>query len=216
MNKRFFALALAGAVMASSPALAQPSGAPGGARPAPQHASTDFASAPSGNYELDPTHTAITARLAHQGGISWSVFRFGTASGTLGWNSADPSKSTLSVTVDTKSIMTPVPGFAEQLSGDFFLNSGHFPQATFVSTKITRTGEKTGRIEGNLSFRGVTKPAAIQASFVGTGRTMRGGSAIGFTGTLAFKRSDFGFTALQGVIGDDVEIVLDVELDKNS
>ena len=44
----------------------------------------------------------------------------------------------------------------------------------------------------------------------------RGGPVIGFSGTMRFKRSDFGFTALLGVASDEIEMVLDAEFDKTA
>jgi len=180
---------------------------------APVAVSKDPTKAAPGKYTLDPEHTSIIARVGHRGGLSYSTYRFGTASGALTWDGADPAKSQLSVTVDTTSIMTPVPNFAATLIGDRFLKTGQFPTATFVSKSIQKTGATTGRITGDLTFMGQTRPATIEATMVGT-TAVKGSPVIGFSGSLRFKRSDFGFTALIGPIGDEVELMLDVEFDK--
>jgi len=177
--------------------------------------SKDPANAPSGTYQLDPRHTSIIARVGHAGGISFSTFRFGTASGSLNWNSADPAASQVTVTVDMTSIQTPVANFASELVGDRFLKTSQFPEAKFVSTSIRRTGPTSGVISGTLTFMGQTKPATIDAELVGTGKG-RNGPVIGFSGTMRFKRSDFGFTALIGVASDEIEMMLDAEFDKTA
>ncbi len=145
-------------------------------------------------------------------GFSYSTFRFGTVSGTLNWNPAAPENSKVDITVDPKSIMTPVQGFAEELGGDRFLNVGKYPDAHFVSTSIQRTGPTTGVITGNLTLMGQTRPITIKAEMVGAGRGMRG-TVIGFTGIAHFKRSDFGFSAMIPIIADDVELLIDTEFD---
>jgi len=183
---------------------------------APQRSvSKDPANAPSGTYQLDPRHTSVIARVGHAGGISFSTFRFGTTSGSLSWNNADPAASQVTVTVDMSSIQTPVANFASELVGDRFLKTGQFPDAKFVSTGIRRTGPTSGVISGTLTFMGQTKPVTIDAMMVGNGMG-RGGPVIGFSGTMRFKRSDFGFTALLGVASDEIEMVLDAEFDKTA
>src|SRR5688572_27897753 len=72
----------------------------------------------SGAYKLDPTHQSVIVRLGHQGGVSLSTFRFDKAEGTLQWNGAAPEQSKVDVTVDMKSINSPVAGFAAELIGE--------------------------------------------------------------------------------------------------
>ncbi len=174
-------------------------------------ASQDPASVPSGAYILDSHHASVVVRLAHGGGISRSVFRFDTVSGNLDWNSAKPEASKVNVNVDPKSISSYVAGFGAELAGERFLNTAKYPESSFVSTSITRTGPTTGIITGNLTFMGVTKPISVNANLVGGGKGMRGNNVIGFSGVTTFKRSDFGFTSMMGPIGDDVELTLDFE-----
>lgn len=203
-------LTAAAMLLMAAPALAQtpPAGAPPRAG-----VSHDPAAAPSGTYQLDPRHTSIIARIGHGGGTSFSTFRFGKASGSLNWNGTDPAASHVEITVDMTSLETPVPDFASELIGDRFLKTGQFHDAKFVSGTIRRTGPTSGVIDGMLTFMGQTKPASIEATMVGNGPT-RNGNVVGFSGKMHFKRSDFGFTTFMGPIGDEVEIMLDVEFDK--
>jgi polyisoprenoid-binding protein YceI len=201
------------ALLLIAPAVSAQQAPPAGA--APRGVSKDPATAPSGTYQLDPRHTSIIARVGHAGGISFSTFRFGTASGSLNWNNADPAASQVNVTVDMTSIQTPVPDFAAELIGDRFLKTGQYHDAKFVSTGIRRTGPTSGVISGTLTFMGQTKPVTIDAVMVGNGAN-RNGPVIGFSGTMRFKRSDFGFSALVGPISDEIEVVLDVEFDKTA
>jgi polyisoprenoid-binding protein YceI len=206
------AVAAAALLLVAQSASAQQSPPAG---PPQSSVSKDPANAPSGTYQLDPRHTSIIARVGHSGGISFSTFRFGTASGSLNWNSADPTASQVSVTVDMTSIQTPVANFASELIGDRILKTAQFHDAKFASTSIRRTGPNTGVISGTLTFMGQTKPVTIDAVMVGTGKG-RTGPVIGFSGTMRFKRSDFGFTALIGVASDEIEMMLDGEFDKTA
>ena len=47
-------------------------------------------------------------------------------------------------------------------------------------------------------------------------RSLGNGPVIGFSGTMRFKRSDFGFSALIGVASDEIEMMLDAEFDKTA
>src|ERR1700759_3000290 len=72
----------------------------------------DYKLATAGAYTLDPNHVGLIVRVSHLG-FSVSIFRFGKVSATLDWNPSDVAKSKLTATVDTASIESNVPGFAE-------------------------------------------------------------------------------------------------------
>jgi polyisoprenoid-binding protein YceI len=183
-------------------------------RPAIPAASKDPSTAPAGTYRLDPNHTTVQARIVHMNGLSYSNFRFGGTSGTLTWDPAHPEATKVDVTVDTKSIMTPVKGFPEELTGEQYLNAAKFPTAHFVSTSVRRTGPTKATFAGNLTLFGVTKPATFEIEMVGTSKNPRGNQVIGFTGHTRFKRSDFGFTAGVPAISDEIILNVDGEFDQ--
>jgi polyisoprenoid-binding protein YceI len=176
--------------------------------PAAPVASKDPNAAVAGTYKIDIHHAAVLFRVAHNG-FSISTVRFGVKEGTLVWNPADIAASKLNVVVDMTPHFDPIV-YGQDIKGPNFLDLAQFPTATFVSTAVATTGPTTGRITGDLTFKGVTKPVVIEASLVGAGKTGRGAPAIGFTGVMKFKRSDFGFT-FGGSIGDDVEVLVDGE-----
>ena len=168
------------------------------------------AAAPTGAYDLDGRHASVIARVGHLG-ASLSVFRFDTITGKLDWMPADPSRSTVTIEIPTTSITSNVPGFAEELTKAPWLNSAKYPTATFASTAIRSTGATTGVITGNLTLMGVTKPIDITARMVGAGKNTKGTSIVGFSGSTQFKRSDFGFKTGLPMVGDEIELLIDVE-----
>ena len=200
-------LGLAG--LAAAPAMAQQPAAP--AR-APVVATKDPASAPAGTYKIDKNHESVVARVAHGGGFSYSTVRFGVSDAVLTWDPAKIENSKVTVTVDTKPNYAPIVYRADP-GTPLLMNVAMFPQATFVSTGIKRTGPTKGQIMGDLTLMGQTRPVVIDAELVGAGKNGAGMPIIGFTGTMKIKRSDFGFTALMGPIGDAVELVIDAEFD---
>ena len=177
---------------------------------APAPVSKDPKAVTAGTYNLDARHASVIARLGHGGGTSYSTFRFDTVSGTLTVDPANPGASKVSITIDPKSIASNVSGFGAELGGERFLNAGKFPTATFTSTSVAANGAKAA-VTGNLTLMGQTKPVVANVELVGSGKSMGGKAVVGFTGTAKFKRSDFGFTAMVGPIGDEVELLIDIE-----
>jgi polyisoprenoid-binding protein YceI len=61
----------------------------------------------------------------------------------------------------------------------------------------------------------VTKTITIPVTSLGTSAGMKPGTFVaGFEGALEIKRSDYGMTTYIPVVGDEVQITLNVEADK--
>ena len=90
-----------------------------------------------------------------------------------------------------------------------FFDAAKFPEAHFTSTKVV-TNDTDATIYGNLTIKGVTKPATLQARFVGAGTNPRppNKATIGFAATAMIKRSDFGVNFGAPIISDRVDLVI--------
>jgi polyisoprenoid-binding protein YceI len=173
-------------------------------------ASKDPAKAPAGTYTLDLEHNAVIARASHMG-VSFNVLRFAVKQGSLVWDATNPAKVKLEVTVNAKPITDPIV-YRIKIESETFLDSAKFPEAKFVSTAVRATSGNRYEIDGQLTLMGTTKPAKIQASFVGTGRNMEGATTLGFAGSMdvnwpAYKGA--GMAASIGVVtvGLDAEFI---------
>ena len=169
-----------------------------------------LADARAGTYTIDPDHCSVLARVSHIG-YSWSVFRFNQASGTLTFDPAAPEKSTLSVAVKTESITSNVKDFAYELAGDQYLKAAKFPEATFVSTAFHRRDETHGKVDGQFTLLGVTKPVTFDVELIGVGKGWADKPRLGVHAVTAIKPQDFGLSAL---FGNAIEIVVDAEFEK--
>jgi polyisoprenoid-binding protein YceI len=199
-------------VLASTAALAQgPASAPTGLPPGVFAAERDIALATAGAYALDEAHTAVIVRVSHLG-YSKSVFRFDRVKGTLAWDPAAIGKSRLSATVDTGSIATNVKGFAEELTGDGFLKARAFPQATFVSTSFTSTDRTRGKVEGQFTLMGKTRPVTFDVELGGAGKGFAGKPRIGVHAVATINPQDYG---LPPFFTDPIQIQIDTEFEKN-
>lgn len=194
-------------------AVAAPAYAQAPAAAAGPAVSQDPAAAPAGEYNIDLNHSSVIARIAHGGGVSYSTLRFGVTKGVLAWDPANPERIKLDVAVDAKPHYEPIR-YRIAPDGAPMLNVAQFPQATFTSTSVRRTGPNKADVSGNLTLLGVAKPAVIHVELVGAGKNNQGVPVIGFTGSMEIKRSDFGTPFLPNAIGDNVTLVLDGEFIK--
>jgi polyisoprenoid-binding protein YceI len=164
----------------------------------------------AGTYTIDADHCAVLARVQHIG-YAWSVFRFDRAGGKLTWNPAQPETSTLAVAVETGSITSNVKGFATDLAGEQFLRSATIPQATFVSSAFHRSDATHGRVDGQFTLMGVTKPLTFDVELVGAGKGWADKPRLGVHAVATIKPQDYGFPAL---FGNAIEIVVDAEFER--
>jgi polyisoprenoid-binding protein YceI len=187
------------------------------APPPPMHiplGQRDVRLATAGTYMLDPNHVSVEARVSHTG-FSLSVFRFGKARATLEWDPAAIEKSHLDATVEVGSIMTNVPGFAEQLQGADYLNAAKFPQARFVSTAFRQSDAMHGKVDGTLMLMGKTLPATFDVTLIGAGPGFAGGPVIGHViGIHAETRVDPHALGLPAILSTPIVIAVDTEFDK--
>ena len=174
--------------------------------------STDPRQAPTGVYQLDPRHAQVQFAITHFG-ISDFFGRFEKASGTLNFNAADPARSSVNITIDTTSLSTQSSALTQELAAPAIFDSARSPEATFRSTSVTRTGPNTGKITGDLTIKGVTKPVTLDVTYNGStvspmaAKTM----LIGFHATGTIRRSDYNMTGVMwsSMVSDDVK--LDIE-----
>lgn len=185
-----------------------------GLAPAPAVAApnADPAAAAAGLYTLDTRHASLTARIMHLG-FSNYTFRFNRLDARFQYDPAKPEASEVTVTVDPASIDTGSTAFNEELAGERFLNVAKHPTMTFTSTKITRAGGNKGRMTGDLTFLGVTRPVTLDVTYYGSGVAM-GATKMGFSASGTIKRSDFGFMTMMGPLGDEVQLQIEAEFVK--
>lgn len=171
---------------------------------------------PAGTYKLDPTHASLTWRVNHFG-LSNYTARFTKLDATLTYDPADPTKSSVSASVDPASVRTDLTSpkdFDQHLREDEkFFRTATFPEVKFASTKLEKTGDRTGRMTGNLTFLGVTKPVTLDVAFNGSFKEhpFTKKAALGFSARGSVKRSEFGMGALVPMVGDDVRVEIEAE-----
>lgn len=177
--------------------------------------------APAGEYRLDKSHASLVFKVDH---ISYSAYTgsFDKFDATLSFDPLAPEKMKLSATIDVNSLDIPAPpaGFLHELKGAAWLNGVEFPSMTFRSTAVALTSPNTARVDGELDFRGIAAPVALDVTFNGgySGFPPYDPNArIGFSAKGSLKRSafgvDFGIPTAEAPVGvgDDVAFEIEAE-----
>ena len=159
-------------------------------------------------YKFDPTHTQVRFDWIHTAGVTLSGF-FTKYEGTIDLNFADPVKSSVDVTLDVSGLWTGVPKFDDHLKNADFFDATKFPTITFKSTKAVKTSATTGKLSGNLTVKGVTKP--ISFDVVATSKFDKV-QRLGFMATTKVKRSDLGLGLYAPAVPEEVTIVIATEV----
>jgi len=168
-------------------------------------------------FVFDKAHSTIGFQVRHL--FSKVPGKFDDFSGQIQLDEANPEQSSVEVTINTASVDTGVKMRDDDLRSPNFFDAKKFPEITFKSTSVKRTGENTADVTGNLSMHGVTKEVVLKVELLGKGAGMQGTTVSGWDAGTALKRSDFGLSwnkVIEGtqVVGDDVQIELHIEADK--
>jgi polyisoprenoid-binding protein YceI len=172
------------------------------------------ASAESVKLKLDRSHIYVGFQVAHLG-YSTVHGRFNDAAGEIVFDKDKPEASSVAVTIQAKSIDTNFEARDKHLRTADFFDVEKFPTLTFKSTRIEKTGDNTAKITGDLTMLGVTKPVTLDVKFVRMAEhpspPYKKALTAGFSARGKVKRSEFGMTKFVPFLGDDIDVVLDVE-----
>lgn len=165
----------------------------------------------TGAYVPDYKHRYITFSYFHQG-YSNPWLRWNNWSGTLNWDAETPENSSVNITIDATSIDSGVEEFDGHLHGERFFDTANYPEITFVSTSVEKTGANTGEVTGDLTIKDITKPVTLDVVFHKGAFDERGGKyKLGFSGTAKLLRTEFDLGFLVPVVSDEVDVVIESE-----
>jgi polyisoprenoid-binding protein YceI len=189
---------------------------PPSAASSPPPAASNAAKVVPGTYALDKNHASILFKISHLG-FSMYHGRFDNFDMKLDLNPAAPEQSKIEATIDTSSIDTHNAKLEGELKDVKFFNVAKFPTATFKSTKISKTGEDTAILTGDLTMLGATHPITLNVKFHGGGiHPMSKKPVVGFAAVGVIKRSQWGMSELVPMVGDEVQIDIDAEFTQST
>jgi polyisoprenoid-binding protein YceI len=162
----------------------------------------------AGTYAVDPARTRVDFALLRLGFAYYSG-TFADPSGTLRLNPANPSATTLQVTMPMASLATGNMAVDRDLKGPGWFDAATYPTAVFTSTSVIPTTADNAEISGTLTLHGMTQAETLTARYVSAGiNPLTKDYEVGFEAVTTVKRSDFGLTTFLPVIGDDVRLTI--------
>jgi polyisoprenoid-binding protein YceI len=172
-------------------------------------AATGTASAAT--YKIDPRHTQVFFTYAHNEYSNLSG-RLNEVDGTLEFDPAKPGNSSISLELPIASLSTGVPGLDEHMKSADFFDAEKFPKASFKSTSVKVKDATHFDLVGDLTIKGVTKPATFAVTVNHLGENQRRKTPMaGFEATATIKRADFGVDNMLGVTGEDIRLRVNME-----
>jgi polyisoprenoid-binding protein YceI len=162
-------------------------------------------------FKIDPAHSRIGFKV-HQA-IATVTGRFKQFGGTIELDREHPEKSSVTATIQVKSIDTGIAKRDAHLCSPDFFSAGKFPEITFKSRSVKQTGPDAGDIVGDFTMHGVTKPITLHVKLL----TEKGEEATRWqVTTQPLSRREFGLQfskTLESVsmIGNEVAVNLEIE-----
>jgi polyisoprenoid-binding protein YceI len=166
-------------------------------------------------YQIDRAHSEAAFQVRHL--LSKVRGQFAEFTGTIDFDEANPTQSTVAFEVLTSSISTNQADRDAHLRSDDFFAVERFPKMTFVSKTISARGGNAFDVVGDLTIRDVTKAMTLPVSYLGKAKDPWGNEKLAFEAEITLNRKDFGLTwnaALETggfLVGDDVKVSLTVQ-----
>jgi polyisoprenoid-binding protein YceI len=117
----------------------------------------------SGTWTLDP-HRSMVAFTVVKNGIERVDGRFRAFRGTITYDEANPSRSSIEWRVKIASVETGKRGRDQTLQQANYFDAGRYPEMAFAARGVERLANGSMRFTGTLTIRGVSKPLTIVAT----------------------------------------------------
>jgi polyisoprenoid-binding protein YceI len=168
------------------------------------------------SYKIEGSHTQAGFAVKHLL-ISTVRGEFGKTEGTVVFDPADLTRSSVEATIDASTVDTRDAKRDDHLRNADFFDVAKFPKITFKSTKVEKAGEGL-KVTGDLTIKGVTRSVVLDVA----GPTAEikdpwGNTRRGLSATTRINRKDFGVSyGPDAVVSDAVAITIDAELLKDA
>jgi polyisoprenoid-binding protein YceI len=172
-------------------------------------------------WAIDPTHSEVHFKVKHLV-ISTVSGSFKTFSGEASFEGDNLENAKIHFSIDPASIDTNQEQRDGHLKSADFFDAANYPAITFESTSLKQVKGDHYKLSGNLTMKGVTKPAEVDVESGGTAVDGYGNTKMGFEVTGIVKRKDFGLTwnsvteAGSVVVGEDIKFIANIQLAKQS
>ncbi|ASJ92665.1 polyisoprenoid-binding protein [Porphyrobacter sp. CACIAM 03H1] len=157
-------------------------------------------------YTLDASASNVSAKVPFFG-LASKTARFPRMQGAVTIVPGAPERAMIDVTFDATALEAPDSVTLARLRGEKFFWVEKYPTIRFVGRSLTLASATRGTVAGELTARGVTRPAKLDVTF-DADPVAQAGRPVSFTGTTTIDRRDFGMKSYQLIVGNKVDITL--------
>lgn len=167
--------------------------------------------APAGTWSLDPVHSSVGFEVAYLAGTFKGTFREATATLEVTGDAATLEGAAKVASIDVKD-----ENLAAHLQTPDFFDAEQFPELRFRADAIAVDGE-TVTVEGDLTIKGVTRPATVTGTITAPLVDAYGNDRIGLVVSATIDRTAFGVSwnnplpSGEPSLANDVTIVGDLQ-----
>ena len=175
----------------------------------------------AGTYALDPHHSRI-GFVARHAMVTKVRGSFNDIEGTGTFDTADPSRSSLRVTIKAASIDTRNADRDAHLRSNDFFDMEKYPEIRFASTQVAEVDPGTYRVTGDLTIKDVTKSITFDLEYTGSALDPFGNQRLGLEGSVTVNRKDWGVNwnaALEAggvLVGENVVLEFEISAIKDA
>ncbi|MGO1060428.1 YceI family protein [Planococcus sp. FY231025] len=166
-------------------------------------------------WTIDPAHSEIGFSVKHMM-ISKVKGSFTSFDAEVEANEEDLTNALIDFKIDTASITTNNTDRDNHLRSADFFDAEQYPHITFKANEIVQKDDEY-ELNGNLTIKGVTRPATFEVEYGGKGTNPWGVEVVAFNAEGKINRKDFGLTWNQSLetggvlVGEDIKISLELQ-----
>ena len=167
-------------------------------------------------WTVDAAHSEIGFSVKHMM-VSKVKGSFASYDATVEADETDLQGALIDFKIDVSSINTNSSDRDNHLRSADFFDAETYPHITFKANEIAKKGDDEYELTGDLTMKGVTRPATFEVEYGGKGVNPWGVEVVAFSGEGKVNRKDFGLTWNQSLetggvlVGEDIKISLELQ-----
>jgi polyisoprenoid-binding protein YceI len=169
------------------------------------------AASPAYRYQIDSTRSEVSAKVGFFG-IASKTARFPQMSGRIALSPDRLDTIDLDVELDARQLKAGDQVTLARLKGKDFFDVERYPTVRFTGRKMQMTGPVTATVAGEVTARGVTRPAVLAVTFRDPPARVTGREAVELTARTVIDRREFGMTAYSAIVSRKVTITINARM----
>lgn len=162
-------------------------------------------------FAIDPVHTRVLFFVEHAR-YARSVGMFKPVEGGLWFDEEDWSQGRIELCLPATGLDMGDRDWNRALLRTDFFDASRHPRLCFRSTRVEQLADERGRLHGELTIRGETRPVVFDFTLNDLRRySLTFKRRLGISARAELSRSAFGMVRDKTLIGDAVEVLIELE-----